>query len=226
MFIGRQLKGNDPFNLGLTWTLRRNLVSDVIVPLPFYSFDNLTIISDELDGYIFKDFFSSTLNGFNIKKGRVIDLNYLFSVLIGVAGIQDRLCHMAKWKEGYHFKIKILNSWRTIPFLDVHSVIQRFEKNGPPMILNSTSSLPRGTDPETYISIPKYTDIDDPGDRVQHQGSFMFTAIALLFGIPPWLDKPENDPDGMDYYQELYNAAKRALDAQTKRNIRQGLLSI
>src|SRR5580700_4875953 len=50
-FVARQGRNNDPHNLGLTWRLRPNLVSDVLMPLNFYSTEDVGQIEQMLDGY-------------------------------------------------------------------------------------------------------------------------------------------------------------------------------
>lgn len=165
-FIGRQLNGNDPHNLVLTWRFRRNLISDVIVPLPLYQPDHLEQLAIDLHGYKHAERFMSVIGKYKTSKLRIVDLNYLFNILIGAAEIQDRLCKLAGWTESYFLKVKLLNSWRTIPYVDVPEIIERFDKYGPPMCLDSIVSFPRGTGPDDYMEISRHAEFETNAVRM------------------------------------------------------------
>lgn len=216
-FVGRQLSGNDPHNLTLTWRFRRNLVSDVIIPLPLYKQSEPESLLLDLHGYDNADAFVELLKRYNGSTLKVVDLNYLFNILIGVAEIQGQLCELAGWKESYFIKVKVLNAWRTIPFIDVQEVISKFSEFGLPMCLDSVSHLPLGTDPEDYIEINRYLDIDSDVARVLLQSLLMFGPLAVSFGVPGWLS--HNDEDTVTpYHVALQEAGRRALEVQKRRN--------
>lgn len=210
-FVARQLSNNDPHNLTLTWRLSRRLVSDVIVPLPLYQPEHLTGLLTDLDGYENVGQFIRILNKYQSSKIRVVDLNFLFNILMGIAGIQRRLCSLAGWSEAYHMKVKLLNTWRTIPFVDVPAILERYEKNGPPMCLDSVVSMPCGTDPEDFVEVSTFSEFDDEPARDFGQAFAMFASIALAFGIPPWLsDEEESSAD--PYHEALQTAGRRAIE--------------
>ncbi|NOV31915.1 helix-turn-helix domain-containing protein [Methylomonas sp. ZR1] len=223
-FIGRQLNGNDPNNLSLTWRLGLDLVSDIIIPLPLYEVETIQSLKTELDGYDYTDRFIGILNKYAAKKYRIVDLNYLFNVLRGVAEIQERLCKIAKWTDAYYVKVKILNAWRTVPFLDILPVVERFEKNGPPMCLDSVISLPQGSQPESYTEVSRFRDIEiDESERAKArvllQAFTMFSNLALSLGIPRWIPCEEG-VEVSPFHQELEKAGLRAIEVQRRRNER------
>lgn len=218
-FIARQLTDNDPQNLTLTWRLRRDLRSDVIIPLPFYQHDSSENLSIDLNGYEYADRFMRILDKYTASTLRVVDLNYLFNILIGVAGIQDRLCKLAGWKESYFLKVKVLNAWRNMPFIDVQEIIQRFDEFGPPMCLDSVAHLPKGTGPEDYVEIPCHLDIDNETVRMLVQSLLMFHPLAVLFGVPGWILRDDDDTVA-PYHEALQEAGRRALEVQRRRNSR------
>jgi hypothetical protein len=216
-FVGRQLKGNDPSNLTLTWRVRRNLKSDVLIPLPLYRADTPNGLLSSLKGYKYPSRFLSVLNQYTCRNVRVVDLNYLFNILIGVAEVQERLCRVAGWTESYFFKVKLLNSWRTLPFVDVPGILERYASFGPPMCLDSVCSLPRQIGPEHYLEVNRHEDIENERARMLVQALLMFSPLALCYGIPTWLPRPEDEVKPV-YYESLQEAGRRALDAQTLRN--------
>jgi hypothetical protein len=217
--IGRQLDGNDPHHISLTWKLRRNCVSDIIIPLPFYQVDTLKKLRNELDGYEHADQFIRILSKYSISTLRIVDLNFMFNVLLGIASIQEQLCKLAEWSEDYHIKIKVLNAWRTIPFIDVLPILDRFEKNGLPMCLDSVVAFPVGKTPTSYIPVPRFREKEDPTESLYAQTARMFTILALSLGFPAWLE-PESESKEPSYTEKLLNACKRAQEVQRRRNER------
>lgn len=215
-FIGRQLERNDPQNLTLTWRLRRSLVSDVFIPLPLFQPDRRDLLALELDGYEHTQRFIDLLGRYNTNALRIVDLNYVFNVLLGVAETQERLCKLAGWSESYHLKVKLLNCWRTIPYIDVPDVLDRFEKYGPPMCMDSVAAFPRLTGPEDYLEILRHPEVESSAVRVFFQAVTMFWPLALLYGVPTW----EEDKPVAEYHEALQEAGRRAMDVQHRRNVR------
>jgi hypothetical protein len=218
-FVGRQLSGNNPHNLTLTWHLRRTLVSDVLIPLPLYTPSDPKVLLHEMHGYESIERFVSLLERYNHTSPRVVDLNYLFNILIGVAEIQKRLAARAAWKHSYFVKAKLLNAWRTTPFIDVSTILDNFERYGPPMCLDSNVTSPLGTDPNTFIEISDYTKVDSEHTRILIQSVLIFSPIARALGIPTGLDY---DKEGQfnEYYEALQQAGRRAIEFQRSRNVR------
>jgi hypothetical protein len=81
-FVGRQLANNDPHNLTLTWHLRRTLVSEVLIPLPFYAPSDPELLRREMHGYDNIGRFVEILHRYKHASPRVVDLNYLFNVAV------------------------------------------------------------------------------------------------------------------------------------------------
>lgn len=208
--VARQLSSNDPSRLGLTWRMSRNLTSDVIVPLQFYQPDLPTGLVTDLEGYDNVDQFIKVLDKYNISTIRVVDLNYLFPILTGVAEIQQRLCALAGWSEEYHVKVKVLNAWRTIPFVDSSLVLEEYEKYGLPMCLDSVSSTPYGTGPDAFLAVPTYSETKDVHARAYLQAAAMFVPAAYAFGVLPCGSLDEKSTD-VTYYEALENAGRRAV---------------
>lgn len=210
--VGRQLSNNDPHRLGLTWHFQHDLVSDVIIPLHTSQSTNLTSLGCQLNGYIYAEDFIRSLTKYKFSEIRLIDLNYLLLILTAVAHTQKRLCELAKWSDSYFVKVKIMNVWRTVPFLDVKAVIDWVNKYGPPMCLNSSTCCPRGMAPDNYIEIPDFSsELEYENDRVLMQAWRMFWPLALSFGIPTWIE-------GEDYHQAILDAGQRAASSQQLRN--------
>ncbi len=193
--------------------------SDVIVPLPLYQPDLPENLAIDLRGYKHAEQFIGVLSKYRTSTLRIFDLNYLFNILIGVAAIQERLCKLTGWTESYHLKIKVLNAWRTIPYVDVPEILQRFEKYGPPMCLDSVTSLPRDSGPDNYVEVSRLPEVDSEVTRGIIQALLMFSGLALAFGIPQWIPH-DNEGKVTPYDEALIDAGRRAIDVQRLRNSR------
>mgnify|MGYP001184366901 CR=1 FL=1 len=218
-YIGRQLNGNDPQNLSLTWRLGRNLVNDVFIPLPLFQPNHRDLLTLDLSGYEHTQRFIALLGRYSTNALRVVDLNYVFNILVGVAEIQERLCKLADWTESYHIKVKLLNCWRTIPYIDVSDALAKFEEHGLPMCLDSMVALPRPIGPENYIEVSRHPEIESNEARVLIQAIRMFFPIALSYGIPAWIPY-EDDEAVTPYHVALQEAGRRAIEVQRRRNAR------
>jgi hypothetical protein len=216
-FIARQLRQNDPFNLGLTWHLQPNLVSDVLIPLSFYNLKAAELPHAML-GYDNSDRFAKILVSQGHRNPRVVDLNFLFNTLIGIVEIHQRLMTKVGWTHGYFAKARLLNVWRTVPFLDVPSVLDGFDKYGAPMCLDKNVTIPVGSDPENFAEVEQFEDVDSEHAKVLLQSLSLFALVAHSFGLPVWMDH-DSDAGTSPYHEELASAGRRASEVQRIRNL-------
>lgn len=218
-YIGRQLDNNDPHNLTLTWRVSLNFRSDVIVPLPFFKRGSPIDSHEFFSGYCYADKFIEILNNRSASRTRIADLNFVYNVLVGVSGIQRRLCDLVGWKGAFYVKLKLLNGWRTVPFIDVCHVLERFERYGLPMCMDSSCSVPPGSGPEDYLEIPRFADIPSAHARDFLQGIVIFSQIAAAYGVPDWVDLEDKNKL---YHEHLRDAGNRAIEVQRLRNRNMG----
>jgi schlafen family protein len=211
-YVARQ-EGNDPHNLGLTWRFRESLVSDVYVPLNLYAVNAPYALHDDLDGYEQADRFVELLEAKAYSSPRVVDLNLLFNVLVGVVEIQQRLLAKANWTKSYFVKARLLNVWRTVPFLDVDAVMDRFEADGLPVCLDGLVTAPSGTDPETFQEVEPILGAQSEAARVLLQALVILEPIARAWGLPIVIER-EMDPP---MYERLQAAGVRGLEVQKRK---------
>jgi hypothetical protein len=212
-FVGRQIQGNDPHNLGLTWRFGQSLISEVIVPLDIHFTGHFAGLSNYLHGYYGAERFVQALLKQGHKSPKVIDLNYLFSALIGITEIQQRLMARAGWCHGFFVKARLLNVWRTIPFVDVPLILTGFERHGIPMCLDQFVTSPSGTHPQTFVKVSEFSEIENESNRLLTQSFVMFGPIARAFGLPAWIE-PDPEGDTPAYDQQLLRAGGRAMEVQ------------
>lgn len=214
-YVARQARNNNPHNLGLTWRFRESLVSDVYIPLNMYE-ETPGGLAQRLHGYEQADRFARILMDHGYENARVVDLSFLFGVLIGVIEIQRRLLAAAGWTKPWFVKVRLLNSWRTLPFLDVDVVLDTLERDGLPVHLDGTDTAPAGTDPETFVEVGPMDGTGDEQARILLQAMVVMDPIAKAFGLATPLERELNPP----MYQRLQAAGARAMEVQARRSVR------
>lgn len=181
--IARQRGANNPMQAGLTWKVYNDLASDILIPLTCID-GELDDIAEKLRKFNHTEEFISLLASANVVTGKIVDLNFIFNAMMGIIESQRALQEEAGWPLNFHIKIKLLNVWRTIPFLDVDYFIRHLRENGLPVCLTSKSISPPGHHPDTFRHVTS-----DHGDlpkdaSVTLQTMSCFLPIAEAFGFP------------------------------------------
>lgn len=203
-YLARQVSTNNPHLLGLSWQLRRSLTSDIIVPLRFSDGE----MFDFLKGYEHARRFRKLLHDRNFASPRIVDLNMVYNLLVALFEIQRRLLDRAGWTKPFHVKARLLNVWRTVPFLDIPEVLDEFEAHGIPMCMNSIATAPLGREPDSFVEIPQFDETDEPG-KIIWQAMVVFNQVAQPWGIPIF---PEGKLGG--FLASLSKAGTRAMQVQ------------
>ncbi len=217
-FVCRQNLNNSPNQLNLTWRLSRRLDSEILIPLNIFEFGKEISLTEHLEGFATQGRFVKMLHQQCYDHAKITDLNFLFTVLNGIIHIQETLQQELGWDEAIYAKARLLNVWRTCPFLDIDLVLNLFETHGIPMCLDKRIEIFAGADPGTFFEIPTFEDVETDAGRVGAKAMILFTPIARAFGVPSWLEFGA-DPDGA-FVTELLGAANRGLEAQRRRNDR------
>lgn len=212
-YVARQTSTNDPHNLGLTWRFRESLISDVFVPLSFYDVDHVDQLREHLDGYQHAERFFQLLRAKNYSSPRIVDLNMLFNLLVGVVETQRRILARANWTKPYFVKAKLLNVWRTMPFLDVDIILDRFDNDGLPLCLDEVVTTPPGSDPESFHKVDTFNDVEGEQARILLQALVIMMPIARAWGLSVDLGPEVNPP----YYTRLQAAGVRAMAVQASK---------
>ena len=221
-FIARQIADNRPFDLGLTWRLRPDLRSEVLIPLNVHHAQRPGLWAYELDGFDHADRFGDMLRKQGHGDGRVVDLNLLFNILLGVVNIQERLSVRAGWTGSLYVKARLLNVWRTCPFIDIDAVLDQFEAHGVPMCLDGVVTAFPGSGPETFFEVEPYDTVQGGAEtRIMLKALSIFRPIARALGTPEWLDMDRDQDGGARFFHtELLHAGIRGVEAQRRRAAR------
>lgn len=217
-FLARQAKGNTLTALTLSWALRRDLTSEIIVPIPEISIRSASECAYELEGYDNKELFAKALQGQVFEKLRILDLNQLFPIFRGIFESFRRITDFIGWEHGISLDFKVLNASRSCPFLDVSRVLERAELHGVPVVFNFMEPLRHKFHPDKLIRIEN-TDEGDQIDPHTH-AVILLMEICLSMGLPLFEDVEEAEKDGSKIYGEIRDAGQRSLIAQTARSQR------
>lgn len=210
--VARQCADYDPITTRPTWQIYNSLSGDISIPLKLIErngrhFDHI------FSGYKFGSEIGSSFEDSKIQEARFVDLNLLFHIVTGIIQSQRALLKQAGWPCEFHVKIKISNTWRTIPFLDTGFFLAHVRKNGIPICLTDECLNPPGTHPDTFIKINDHSEINDESIETALQAIGCFVPISEAFGIPlrEILSK-DSDNDGTEesVYTSLMNAGIRA----------------
>lgn len=208
--IVRQLGKNNPEILGLTWKFRSDSSSDIVLPLTAWDGVDPNRLVQEFDTYEHIERFTELLQsqGSGYSSPRVVDLNLVFQALIAVASTYKRLLALVSDDRAFYCKVRLLNCWRIIPFVDVAQVLDQYEKHGIPMVMESKLTAPVGYHPDSfaYIAPP---DSYDKLDAIVFQGMRMFDQVAEALGLPIPLNENSED-ENASLYEDYVYAGDRA----------------
>ncbi|WP_295487715.1 ATP-binding protein [uncultured Pseudomonas sp.] len=217
--IARQCLNRDPISSTLTWHIYRSLSSDVSIPLNVIS-GSTESLSTLLHNHNTGRRFSASLGNSKIEWAKLVDLNILFHVIMGVIESHRALLQKAEWPCEFGVKIKIINAWRTVPYLDTEFFLEHVEKNGIPVCLTENCTNPPGSDPDTFIQIKESTSGDSEQVKVAVQTFRVFIPIAEAFGIPLsdllLKEFSEDNRVGSPIYDSLITAGKHAASLSKK----------
>ena len=210
-FIARQLEGNDPYNYGLTWKIRRNLSCEFVLPLSLYTTNHLNNLIGELAGYKYVNIFIEILKAQGHTQPQIVDLNSMLHTLIAIVSKYRRLLKLVDADGRFYFKARLLNVWRILPFIDIETVLDEFKEYGLPMILDSKVTIPIGNDSESFMlaTEPEIKDGEHHQEPVinSFQASIMFMMIATAFGSGVSVSN-----------REVWDTCNRTMTVQKNRN--------
>ncbi|WP_186401982.1 helix-turn-helix domain-containing protein [Sphingopyxis sp. P1IMeth2] len=215
-YVCRQLAGNNPHNLSATWFLNPNLVSQVVLPLFTLHDAPISALAHRLSGYDHASRFANILTKYGHVEPTIVDLNFVFSSLMGAMHTQSLLNREAGHSGSFFIKAQLINVWRTRPFVDVASVMDHQEEHGVPVCMNGEFYAPPGTDPDDFTEIPPLEEIEGLAFRKFQQAMIAFEPIAQGFGIETFIDLLGED-GVKSIHPDLITASSRATEAQRLR---------
>jgi hypothetical protein len=217
-FVGRQIRHNNPNSFGLTYRLRRDLVSELIIPMPLHKPRNIDDLRESLIHYRHADQLCKLFDQQGYENPKVVDLNFVLNIFMAVSELQSKILNRAGWNNGYFCKAVLLNVWRTIPFLNSPTVLQEYEKHGIPMMMDGRVVSRPDSRPDSFKSVAQFDEVEMPSAKFALQGLDMFWPIANAYGIPMF--EAEDEGEYRNFLSELLALGPSAIGAQTARNAR------
>ena len=190
----------------------------MLIPLNHHVIKSEEQFAQECDGLEHAKRFAHIMLAQGHENAHIVDLNFLFTSLAGVMNIQERLSAKAGWTGSLYAKARLLHVWRTCPYIDLDVILDEYEAHGVPMCLNNEIQVWPRSDPETFFEIQSH-ETETLETRLMLKTMAVFAPIARAFGLPGWLDLSDNG-EGRYYHLELYQAARRAAEAQRRRRER------
>lgn len=218
-FIARQTVGNDPRNLSLTWRFKRNFSSEIIIPLKIYRIHDLRMLEYELNGFKYVKRLKELSARAGFKSIDILDLNFLYSIFVVIANIQERLAETESWKGPFFAKARLLNVWRTCPFIDVDAVLDVYEQHGIPMCIDRNMTILPSADPDTFFEVESHLGQENAVARAHVRALTLFNPVATALGVPGWINF-DGEKEELFFPTELQNACDRAVKVQENRNKR------
>ena len=221
-YIARQVGINDPHNYVLTWKIWRDLSCEVVLPMPLYSSNSIDFLFASLDGYNYGDTFIDIIKEKGYTEPRVVDLNFIMNILSGIVSKYRRLLDLSELENKFYFKLKILNTWRVLPFLDVETILTEYRNHGLPITIDRTIIFPIGRGPDSFKFIDEMeVELDEHKEDVasNFQANLILIWLARALGVPVFVEgETESDATAVPT-NELIDAGRRAMIAQERRNV-------
>lgn len=207
-FIARQTKGMDPHTYGVTWRMCWDLSCEIIVPLPKYSKSNNELLSIFSNDNSFENFskyrnfeeFIKILQEKNYTNPRIVDLNYLMCFLLAAISQYRQIMNLVEVEEDLYFKIRFLNTWRFLPFVNSREILKGYKEYGLPIILDNTLMYPSGDGPESFRLIESFQERISEEIRGWPSGIIrpateIFIQLSEVLGIYVPREKPSESLD-------------------------------
>lgn len=207
--VARQCGGSDPTTTRLTWNIYPSLSGDVSLPLQMIDLPTRRV-AELLSKFETGSEFASILTDSKADNLRLVDMNVLFHVIMGIVQSHRALLKTGGLPCEFYIKIKLINAWRIIPFLDANFYLDHVKKNGIPLCLTEECINPPGSHPDTFLLVKDIPDVESDQISVALQAINIFTPIAEAFGIPMkelWLNYSS---ETTTIYSELIAAGERS----------------
>ena len=111
----------------------------------------------------------------------IVDLNPLLNTLIAITNQYRALLRLVTPDTTFHYKARVLQAWRKVPFLDVPQIIDSFTQYGVPMLLSDEVTIPPGNDPDTFVLVK--AGATDGIEAVDGLGESVHAALSILFRV-------------------------------------------
>jgi hypothetical protein len=201
---------------GFTWIVGRGLRCEIWLPLSVHTVDEPHHLFAQLGRYELIERFVKQLEESKAKNSRILDLNQVFLLLVSISNMYLKLlAKCGATSENLHAKVILSEVWRTIPFFDSKVMLDRADRYGVPLCLESEAMVPGGSDAESFFKMNVIGEDIEESIRCYSYAFWMFELTCRALGIQGVL----NDcaaTEGLELYHELESAWDKARSKEGK----------
>ena len=154
-YVGRMVAGNSPYQAVLTLEYLPDCSFIATIPLNTWPvLRNHGDLRAGLRRYKFaSEFLDLVDTDADERDARVVDLNYLAVVIMGLFAKHRVLLEMEGAKIPVMAKLRLGNMWRRIPFVDMPEYMQCIKEDGLPVVGRQVLLVPPGTEPGSMLRV-------------------------------------------------------------------------
>ena len=209
-WIARQTTNLDRHEqFGFTWVIGRGLCCEILLPINCFNVDQPNHLSVHLARHVHIGRFINMLEIKKASNSRVLDLNQLFAMLIGVSNSYLKLLTIGGHPtDKFHAKAILGGIWRTIPFLDSEIMLNRVEKFGLPLSLTSVAMVPGGSDANSFYEVKPFGTSEFHEMQYYSCAFWLFELVCTALGFQGILADGASEEAGK-LFEELRGAYER-----------------
>jgi hypothetical protein len=213
-WMARQIKNNDPGALGFSWCYTLDGGSIIMLPVNSCSIED--IHGPFLEGYNNRVFFLQLCREIGLRSGILIDLSHAYAIISSVILRLRNLTDFDGFLPPYHWKAKIRNTSRRIPFMDLASYRSFLETYSVPVLFEDEYLAPPGKAPDSFGIIKAQLWETDAQTAALMDATMVFALICNVLGLT-WnvFDREVSDEDARD----LTEMGNRAMKVQEGRRL-------
>ncbi|HEX5413162.1 MAG TPA: hypothetical protein VFZ27_15020, partial [Terriglobia bacterium] len=205
-FIARQVEGNDPMLETLTFRWWSDGNVRVSIPINTYDFRASRERLDQLQRE-----FLHAIESSGYKSGRVAEFSLLVAIIVAMADKYLRLRKCLRITDAFFGKIRIYETWRVIPYINMRSYIRRIAAHGFPVVQDEVLTCPPGLSSNSLVEMNEST-FSENATRP------FLTVLPLVLKVLPAVGL-EFCGLGEDkaFFEELVNAVGASLERRPVR---------
>ena len=188
----------------ILWRVDHTLESEAVIPIQSYDFTGP--IPHRMNRCSQGQRFTDLLVKKNCSNRPVIDLNVLFPCLLGLTAAWRRLLRKANCELSFYAKMRVVCAPGTIPFLDDPCVLGHYEAYGMPIWMETRALVPPGTDADSFINVPGYTEFASEVQALIAQVGEILVPLFASLGLPMYWDQREGRKN---FLHALYDAGQQ-----------------
>ena len=189
-FVARQIAGNNPRNLVMTFIHKRNGNSIVRIPIRTAS-----VYEDQITNGAYRHLnrFFDQCEKFGYEDVDWVDFNLLQPLLMACFARQDALLAKGALDGSFYFKAKLHRMWRRVPFVDTDHFIELIQRDKIPLMQFEDAFAPPSDALESLLEIvPAERNIEKHKDLMS-RSAIAWVALLAAVGLADLMTSGNGD---------------------------------